>query len=426
MHDAASARMQGVPSYPRRVARLSFFFTALQRAPMSSWYQRLFACPITPYFRSALHATAKEAARAFVARNPREVLRGRRETLDAWYFGAEGQQTLSAVFQSAWSQMTALAPWAMPAHDARHALFKVPASAIEYVQAEGVDGFERIGVLGAVLHDYGRWAEERVFGFPGPGVIHARLSFLLAQELLADFDMPAEIRSQILHAVLQHTSGADDTDSMPTKLTVSADRDQLYGPEIVLRLMHHPVVDGSCSSVYGEKPGQAILDRLLFFSRRRLPGPLFSRQAHVDELHAILDTFVLMAEPKALSSRRFAFEQGLEEGSPGRPNFDWAREWERAAALRPSASDPKEALASLLQARHLAPGEHHLAQALAKVESTAPDAAPLLAGALTWINQKRIAQDQRQSGALVELRAKLDGDAFLIRVIDTVLEGLLE
>jgi len=391
---------------------------------MSSWYERLFGRPVTPELRSALHATAKEAAQRLSAQYPKVVPPARRALLDTWYFSNEGQETLIAVFHRAWAQMSALAPQAMPAHDARHALYKVPATALEYVRAEGVGGFERVGILSAALHDYGRWAEERVFGAPGPGVIHARFSFLLAQELLANFEMPLDIRSQILQAVLQHTSGADESDSMPTKLTVSADRDQLYGPEIVLRLMHHPVVDGNGSSVYGEKPGRCVLDRLIGFSRRRLPGPLFSRQGHMDELHAILDTFILMAEPSERSAQRFALERGAIAGSPARANFNWAHEWERAFSIRPPATDPQEALAQLLQARHVAPSRHYLAQALGKVDSVPSDRAAPLAGGLTWINQQRIRQDERQARALREIRAEFQDDAFLVRVVDAVAEGL--
>jgi len=213
---------------------------------------------------------------------------------------------------------------------------------------------------------------------------------------------------------------------MTTKVTVSSDRDQLYGPEIVLRLMHHPVVNGKGSSVYGEKPGQAVLDRLMTFSRKRLPGPLFSRQGHVDALHAILDTFILMAEPKELSAQRFALERGAVVGVSARADFDWASAWERAAALRPEAADPKEALAALLRARHTAPGSHHLAQALAKVESVPAEHASLLAGALTWVNRQRIAQDERQAAALRDIGAQASDDTFLVRVTDAVLEGLVE
>ncbi len=162
------------------------------------------------------------------------------------------------------------------------------------------------------------------------------------------------------------------------------------------------------------------------FSRIRLPGPLFSRQAHVDELHAILDTFVLIAEPKELSARRFALERGAIAGSSARADFDWAGAWERAAAMRPDAADPEEALAALLRARHTAPSPHHFAQALAKIDSVPAKHASLLAGALTWVNQQRIAPDERQATALRELREELRDDAFLVRVTAAVLEGLVE
>jgi hypothetical protein len=303
----------------------------------------------------------------------------------------------------------------------------VPATSLEYIRSEQIAGFERIGILGALLHDHGRWAEERVFGEPGMSVIHARLSFLLARELLAEFDLPEGIRRQVLHAVLQHTTGADETDVMPTKLTVSPDRDQLYGPEAVLRLLHHIVpADGDMGSVFGEKPGRSVLDRLTSYCCIRLPGPLFSRQAHVDELYSILLTFILMAEPAARSEVRFQREDKNMNGRKALGGREWRSAWETAAAIRPVAGDPKAALRTLLSAPQTAPNVAHLEEAIGKLDALPEDCAETLAGALVWVNQQRMQQDERQIRALNELVVEYPDDRLIVAVARELTIGLAE
>jgi hypothetical protein len=393
---------------------------------MQTWFSRLLVDDITDEFRAALPDLAKAEARAFIESHPKEITdAAERAELDRWYHSEEGQATLLALFDRVWKQMTSLAPWAMPAHDARHAMYKVPATSLEYLRSEALAGYERVGVFGALLHDHGRWAEERVFGAPGMSVIHARLSFLLTRELLAEFDLPAGIATQIAHAVLQHTTGADAGDVMPTKLTVSPDRDQLYGPEVVLRLMHHTIPpDGDMGTVFGEKPGRSVLDRLTSFCCIRLPGPLFSRQAHVDELYGILLNFILMAEPAHRSEVRFAREDKNMHGKQALGGRDWRSAWEAAAAMRPVASDPKAALRTLLTAKQAAPDVGHLEDAIAKLDTVPEECVETLAGALVWINQQRIAQDVRQLQALEEIAREYSEDRFVVAVARALITGL--
>ena len=393
---------------------------------MQTWFSRLLVDDISEEFRTNLPELAKAEAKAYDSETPKEITDSAERTeLDSWYHSETGQATLVAVFERVWQQMSGIAPWAMPAHDARHAIYKVPATALEYVRAEAVPGYERIGVLGALLHDHGRWAEERVFGQPGMGAIHSRLSFLLTRELLSEFDLPSGIASQITHAVLQHTKGADEKDVMPTKLTVTADRDQLYGPEIVLRLMHHSVnAEGDMGSVFGERPGRPVLDRLMSFCAIRLPGPLFSRQTHVDELHRILRDFVLMAEPASRSEVRLRCDEKNMTGRKALGGGDWASLWEAAQAMRPVAHDPKAALRTLLIAPQTAPDHGHLETAIAKLDTVPEDCVETLAGALVWVNEQRIRQDERQVRALREIAVEYSDDRLMVAVAGATVAGL--
>lgn len=390
-----------------------------------NWRERLLDAPIDPAWAQTLPQFLGDVGRQFLSQTAAHLTPKEIEEADTWYYSVEGQEILQQFALQAWDQMGAYARYAMPAHDFRHAAVKVPAAALEYVLAENVAGHARVGVLGALLHDYGRWAEERLFGRPRPGLVHARLSFLLTAELLSGYEMPSPIKNQILIAVLRHTSGAVPEDPMPLKLTAAADRDQLYGPEIVLRLLHHVTQpDGELTDIYSERSNNAILDRLEHFTRNRLPGPLFSMPKHVAWLRHSLRTFILMAEDADRSRRRFSVDLG-GEGSKKPIGldemgvlFNWEAEWELAHARRLAATDPKRELRVLLSAPGVAPGEQFLQEALGRIERVPHSLAPYLAGAIAWGREAMRWNDQRQRIALSEVFVKAPGD-FLLTTLAT-------
>lgn len=387
------------------------------------WRERLLHAQLTPAEREALPREVQALGRAFEAGvqappAPESIAQANR-----WYHSNEGQATLEAVTRHLWTVLAPCSQGAMPAHDARHAIFKVPAAALEYLHAEDVQGYERVGVLGALLHDYGRWAEEHIMGQPGAGVFHARLSFLLAQEALTAFALPALVRQSVLQAVLGHSSGAHPYDPMPLKLTVAGDRDQLYGAEIALRLAHHSVLaDGGMSSFYGETPGLSVLDRLEHFCRNRVPGPLFARTVHVLELQRTLYRFLLLSEDAPRSAQRWQ-NKGLPPGALFCAGPHWEREWHEAQALAGQGSaspTPRDALAQFLSAPHLTPDPAHIAVALDKVALVTDDLAPHLIHALDWGHRSRIAEDARQTQALRSIHRAYEGDA-LVRTLSALL-----
>ena len=320
--------------------------------------------------------------------------------------------------------MHSVAEWAMPAHDARHAMFKAPASALLYLQAEDIQDAGRLGIFGALLHDHGRWAEERIFGGPGESMVHARLSFLLARELVEEFQLPAAAQRLIMQSVVQHTAGAGPGDEMAVKLTVTADRDQLYGPEIIIRILHH-IVDQeslSMSSVYGEKPGLSVLDRLTHFVFNRIPGPLFSRDAHVDNLHNSLATFILMAEPADLSAARFARRPAPTASRRGLPDgFEWESAWQEAQALVPAADDPEAALRTLLSAPNVVSNPEYMNDAVHKLSDLPEVHQERLAGALTWVHQQRVALDTLEAANLRRLALSYSADRPVAGLCDRLL-----
>ncbi len=388
----------------------------------TSWFQRLLVDDVTESLRTGLTDEAKREVAAFMEACRAVPDVAEKATLDAWYESGEGQAVLLHLFQRLWAQMADIARWAMPAHDSRHAMYKVPATSIEYIQAERVRGYERVGVFGALLHDHGRWAEERIFGDPWRGGLHARLSFLLARELMEDLPIPALLRDQVLRAVAQHTRGATSVDPMVTKLTVSPDREQLYGPEVILRLMHQvPKETGELAAILPSGHSRSsVLDRLMHFWVNLLPGPLFSRQGHVDELRHILGTFILMAEDKESSRVRFADVAVAK--LPSAFQFDEA--WRCADAFRPQIETAlPEALRTFLEAPNRATGARFMTSALAKAGTVEPHQAARVAGALEWARAQRVSQDLRQEQALRDARNWFRDDPVLMAITDTLLAG---
>ncbi|MDF3838094.1 hypothetical protein P3W85_34940 [Cupriavidus basilensis] len=388
----------------------------------TSWFQRLLVDDVTESLRTGLTDEAKREVAAFMEACRAVPDVAEKATLDAWYESGEGQAVLLHLFQRLWAQMADIARWAMPAHDSRHAMYKVPATSIEYIQAERVRGYERVGVFGALLHDHGRWAEERIFGGPWCGGLHARLSFLLAREVMEDLPIPPLLRDQVLRAVAQHTKGATSADPMVTKLTVSPDREQLYGPEIILRLMHQvPKETGELAAILRSAHSRSsVLDRLMHFWANVLPGPLFSRQGHVDELRHILGTFILMSQDREASRAQFASVARAKLP----PGFRFDRAWACADALRPHTEiSVQEALRTFLAAPNRAAGAGYMAAALAKAKTVEPHQTTRVAGALEWARAQRVRQDLRQEQALRDARDWFREDALLLTITDRLLEG---
>ncbi len=397
-----------------------------------TWRDLLLTAPVQPALVEALPRIVRAEGQSFLHLHPdlaHEPQTAQQAELDAWYASSEGQETLREVFFALWDQMNAFSAHAMPAHDARHAMYKVPATALEYIESEKLQGWQRVGLLGALLHDHGRWAEERIFGHPGESVLHARMSFVLGREVLERFDMPSLARQHILLSALRHTSGAGPEDAMPLKVTVSADRDQLYGPEIVLRLSHHaPGPDGSLvcfSSTEDVLSPRSVLGRLSHFLLYRLPGPLFTRQSHVDELHRILLTFLLLAEPADLSRARFDQLRSRDRQHSLGAGFSWEEAWSTAQAEALALPEPslRDAAERLLSAPATAPSAHYRQLALRRLAALPDVRQEQACLALSYADAQRKRHDALQAQALLRLRA--ESDSFLRAGVDRVLPVLL-
>lgn len=342
---------------------------------------------------ATLDCDSRHLATAYRATTPYLSVRAEAE-LNSWYASTQGQQALQRVFLHIWETAWSLSNVAMPAHDARHALWKVPARALEYVASEPISGIHRLGVLGALLHDVGRWVEEAAYGTPSEDSFHARMSFMAAQEVLADSGIPELAQHLVLRAVLQHSKGATPEDELATQLTVTADRDQLYGPEFILRLVHH--VPTERLGPFTDEPGKpSIVEQLTRFYCSRLPGPLLSLNDHTNRLRDSLGQFIRQVAPFEESVARFRRYGGAEA--------EVARLYRSPVAF--AHGGLQQELTAFLDAQCIAPSPEFKRLATARLEAAVgPNlSSNQLAAALAQARRDRYLEDTRQLVTLATL-----------------------
>lgn len=400
--------------------------TSLRLQNTKNWRQFFFYDALPKDLPEVLPIFLKQQSQTFIETVPHAFTKSQTQALNAWYWSSEGQDVLRLACEALWQQMSTHAHKAQPAHDARHAMFKVPAAALAYIHAEQVQGWERVGVLGALLHDHGRWPEERIYGEPLQSQLHAQISFVLGQEWLEPFDMPNPVKQHILLAALRHTAGADASDPMPLKITVSADRDQLYGPEFALRIVHHiEKKNGDFGSFYGENQARSVLDKIHQLAFHRLPGPLFSRNEHVDMLWRQTVQFLMLAYghdaqfTDALLAKLNAHPQHTPLDYSPADVHAWLEE-ARVFARTHNATQRTltDEIHTLLTAQHIAPEADYRDRVLKKVRhSPEADKQRSMAAALAWTHQQRLAFDAIEAEQLQKLISAFADDQLLTTML---------
>jgi len=403
--------------------------TSLLLQKTNNWRHFFLDDPLPFDLPEVLPGFLKQRSQAFIEIVSYSFADKQTQELNAWYWSSDGQDVLHKACDALWKQMSIHAQNAQPAHDARHAMYKVPSAALAYIQAEQVGGWERVGVLGALLHDYGRWPEERIYGEPLQSQLHAQISFVLGQEWLEAFDMPLPVKQHILLSALRHTSGADASDPMPLKITVSADRDQLYGPEFVLRIVHHiEKKNGDFGSFYGENKARSVLVKIHHMSLHRLPGPLFSRSEYVDALWRQTVQFLMMAyghDAQWIDSFISALKAHPQH-IPVRYTSTDINNWlETARAFASSHAHTQRTLADeidiLLSATNIAPGEDYRQRVFKKMHySPEAEKQKSMAAALAWTTQSRLALDAAEAKELQLMAGVFADDALLTTMLEKI------
>jgi hypothetical protein len=367
-----------------------------------------------PQFKVDVVKELKDYTHAYQDKNPAPVI-FYPEKLKQWY-ETEGQNILINVFANLWQILSDLSQNAMPSHDARHAIFKVPASALELINAEGVTSWERVGVIGALIHDWGRWGEERIYNAPQGGSIHSRMSFVLAQEYLEGFNIPSEIKWHILNAAMVHTKGADESDPLVTQITVTADREQLWGPEFILRILHHVKTPGSCEVFYKEEGKDDLFSKFEKIFRNRLLGPLHSRNEHLKVLKGSLAQFLYLSGTDEFKANINEFM----ENSQSWLFIDYKYLLQQADSFHTPVKSAGEALKILLNTNNIAPNQHYIDSAVERVMNVPGHLNQRLAKAIMFAHEAKLIEEKRIKNSLSSLMKGFKNDKFLYYVTLTI------
>ena len=399
-----------------------------------NWRQFFFHDPLPEDLSEVLPIFLKQRSQTFIETVPYSFTKAQTQEFNAWYWSSEGQDVLRLACNALWKQMATHAQNAQPAHDARHAMYKVPSAALAYIHAEQVDGWERVGVLGALLHDHGRWPEERIYGEPLQSQLHAQISFVLGQEWLEPFDMPTPVKQHILLSALRHTSGADASDPMPLKITVSADRDQLYGPEFALRIVHHiDKKNGDFGSFYGENKARSVLDKIRHMALHRLPGPLFSRSEYVDSLWRQTVQFLMLAfgHDAQLIDKFVSTLKEHPQLTPLNYSPTDVNGWLEASRVFASSYIENQRtlldeINTLLSAQHIASDEDYRKRVFKKMlYSPEVDKQRSIAAALAWTNQSRLELDAMEAEQMENLASAFADDMLLTTMLGNLTSDAL-
>lgn len=364
---------------------------------MINWYKRLFETEITESYKEEIEQELKEEFKLFYNCYNDNLSHDTFTLLNNWYYSSEGQKELLRFIKDFWCKINNNSLDAMPAHDARHALFKVPIYSLKYIESEKVERWEKVGVIGALGHDFGRWAEEHIFGNAQEGSMHSRMSYVLLKEFLENYEIPIEIKKSILNSVLKHTTGANKEESMPIKLTVSPDRDQLVGPEMILRIIHHKPKENSLNVFFDSIGQKSVIQTIVRMYFLRLPGPLFTIDEELRNSYRITLVFCLMntsLEKIMEYHKTYAKEYFNEEIFI--QDLIYAEKEINEINNNNITIDVESALLNLLSAKNICPKEEYKILSLKKIDNLTKKQKIILAKSLTWVNEQRLIMDSKQ------------------------------
>ncbi len=211
-----------------------------------------------------------------------------------------------------------------PGHDRRHILYMDSLSALRHCAEDNITDYRSLFLIGALYHDVGRLPEPRLYGAPASGVQgadHQYLGYYLVSELLKAFPtVPAEISDSIAFSVLVHQTGKD-SDNFAAQFVQRADREQLVGPEFMLRTIGCNVGYGRVGlkipnseqrehtlSLPGTPAETDIANHLEFYMRNLYPNIGSKGSMHAEQLKVISGAFLALAHGENLFHQLFAPE----------------------------------------------------------------------------------------------------------------------
>lgn len=370
-----------------------------------NWYKKFFIEDVTEELKIKIHQELKEEFQKFYKEYDDTLCDKHSEELNIWYYSKESQEEILRFIKDFWFQLTHNSNEAMPAHDARHALYKVPTYSLKYIYSENIKGWERLGVIGALGHDFGRWAEERIFGNAQGGSTHSRMSYVLLKEILEDYHFPYAIKMSLLNSVIKHTTGANSDENMHIKLTVSPDRDQLIGPEMILRILHHKPKDNALKVFFDEPNQESVMYAIVKMYFSRLPGPLFSLENELRNSYKTTLTFCLMnTSLDKIMEYKNKFTKGYFSEEMFKEDLTFAlNEIENMPC---EDLDVNQEILNLLSAKNVCPEESYKKMTLTKIDKLTNEQKNTLARSIKWVNKRRLEMDLIQYDILNDIKIK--------------------
>src|SRR3989339_539272 len=169
-----------------------------------------------------------------------QIAESEKEQLDTWVLSVEGSEIIAEVVDVFFHLITSTAQHGFPGHDERHTYMVVLSGLVQAVERkEELRPYERLFLLGAVMHDFGRLLEPAFFGKPIGGLIghvHPQMSFHFARRVLNCFSIPKKLIDHIVFSILEHQHPRQGATRM-ARAVQRADREQLIGPEAVIRML---------------------------------------------------------------------------------------------------------------------------------------------------------------------------------------------
>lgn len=254
-----------------------------------------------------------------------ELSASQEKRLDQWFVSRTGWQVIAALMDVTLDTLWSYPVKGFPSHDKRHILLHDPLAALQFTLEDGLSGYKRTFLLSTLCHDVSRLVEPQIEETPLNGPFndhHAKLSFLIAERLFSFYrgELDEVLRDHLLYAILKHSSH-EDTPHFLLHAVQRADREQLVGPEGILRIvggdtsvfraaLHLPPDDTHRTSL----PPLGLMDRhhvlhTIEFYVRNLHASIGTKARQKEEsLRAISGSFLFLSVPALVREQVFAPE----------------------------------------------------------------------------------------------------------------------
>ncbi len=266
------------------------------------------------------------------------------DVMNSWCSSDQGKKTIFDLTKETLRIISLCSKYSdnlLGGHDIHHFMQDV-IGAMKITDSENIHDYRELVLITSLLHDIGRSPEalirrnKKLGNELGEEVRknHAAISFYFARHLFKFFPIQPAIKNRMLHAILNHTGSpsgvSDENFSLDdiSNLTVSADRSDLTGADLILRVISHEggelgyllsALSAKLNSTrvhsFGENDGKTSIFEIIEFCIRNLRpiyGETGERMAHDGKV--IAGTFLYLGVPEKVRKVIFAPEIARDQG----------------------------------------------------------------------------------------------------------------